>query len=406
MLLELTRCSESGAVALKRFLAYMQDIKDGKLEGSVLGQSIDYVTADDGESEAVWQALKSDMQQNGLSTHLLEKHRALITSTLTEILPELSQGSPRTRRGTGVEQLSQAQSSTDVWFDANDTATEQNDAYDPLTLEGLFLAARKGRADIIAKAFETWDVPKVTDSEGNTALHVAAAAGNTNVVDVLLTKGCDPNQKGSEGSTPIRLALENGHHAVIRSIIGHSPGSATLDAPIDGMLHRALHYAAGGGDEDALALLLNAGADVKVRNRFEQTPLHFAAWQRDRMAVRRLLDAEADVGAEDFWGDTAFDVAISTPINPAEKAAIIRAFLERTWGLEGDQSSWNTALDLDAAAEFLEMESVYDINSEDNIFKRSAEGADITKLVVKQFEMNDLAEDLWEAIYGSPELGG
>lgn len=56
-------------------------------------------------------------------------------------------------------------------------------------------------------------------------------------------------------------------------------------------------------------------------------------------------------------------------------------------------------VDFDSAAQFVAMESIFDANSSENIFKLSAQGGDISQLLPKQFEMNDLAEDLWEAFY-------
>jgi hypothetical protein len=47
------------------------------------------------------------------------------------------------------------------------------------------------------------------DSEGQTALHLAAAYGNTRVVRRLLLKGANRYMKNKEGKTPERIATEN-----------------------------------------------------------------------------------------------------------------------------------------------------------------------------------------------------
>ncbi|KAJ3532658.1 hypothetical protein NM208_g8343 [Fusarium decemcellulare] len=133
------------------------------------------------------------------------------------------------------------------------------------------------------------------------------------------------------------------------------------------------------------------------QNGLIQTPLHLAASQRDLVVVKSLLDADADVNAEDFWGETAFEVAITTPLNEANKDGIIRTFLEhQIWQLEMKGESMPT--DLDCTARFLGMESIYNPNSPDNVFNFSGEEA-MARLLAKQFELNDLAEDIWEAVY-------
>ena len=46
------------------------------------------------------------------------------------------------------------------------------------------------------------------------------------------------------------------------------------------------------------------------------------------------------------------------------------------------------------------MGSIYHSSSEENIFKASSEGENIALLLLKQSEMNDLAEDLHFAVFG------
>jgi len=64
----------------------MEDMKSGKIEGSVLSQSLDYVTAEDGESDLIWKLLRADLEVAGVSTSLIDKHRVLITAKFKELL--------------------------------------------------------------------------------------------------------------------------------------------------------------------------------------------------------------------------------------------------------------------------------------------------------------------------------
>jgi len=51
-----------------------------------------------------------------------------------------------------------------------------------------------------------------------TALHFAAAFGQTNVVGLLLKYKADPNAKNSGDWTPLRYAEENGHTQVAKML--------------------------------------------------------------------------------------------------------------------------------------------------------------------------------------------
>ena len=65
----------------------------------------------------------------------------------------------------------------------------------------------------------------------------------------------------------------------------------------------ALHKAAREGDADRVRKLLDAGADVNVRNankgRLQYTPLHWAAYYGHLKIAELLISREADLDAED-----------------------------------------------------------------------------------------------------------
>lgn len=169
--------------------------------------------------------------------------------------------------------------------------------------------------------------PTRIDEEGNTALHLAALAGDVVLVKLLLEKGGDVTATNAKGWTVLRCAQANGHHAVIRALLEHCPGEELVRATADESGNSVLHCAAGVGDADAVVILLKQGADPNRSNRLNQTPLHFAAWRRDLVVTRHLLDADANMDIEDFWGSTAFELAIRSPLNPSNKPALIREFL-------------------------------------------------------------------------------
>lgn len=50
--------SESRLLIVQKFLSFIEDMKSGRAEGSVLSQSLDYVTAEEGDSDLVWQSLR------------------------------------------------------------------------------------------------------------------------------------------------------------------------------------------------------------------------------------------------------------------------------------------------------------------------------------------------------------
>ncbi|XP_034689258.1 ankyrin repeat-containing protein P16F5.05c isoform X1 [Vitis riparia] len=57
------------------------------------------------------------------------------------------------------------------------------------------------------------------DSQGRTALHMAAANGHLDVVEFLISSGVDLNASNVEKNTPLHWACLNGHIEVVKNLI-------------------------------------------------------------------------------------------------------------------------------------------------------------------------------------------
>lgn len=57
------------------------------------------------------------------------------------------------------------------------------------------------------------------DSQGRTALHMAAANGHHGIVEYLISNGVDLNALNEEKNTPLHWACLNGHVEVVKTLI-------------------------------------------------------------------------------------------------------------------------------------------------------------------------------------------
>lgn len=67
----------------------------------------------------------------------------------------------------------------------------------------------------------------------------------------------------------------------------------------------SLAYAVQAGDSAVVQRLLRSGADARLADRWQVTPLHHASRRGDKGLCELLLDAGAEVNAVDAWGGTA-----------------------------------------------------------------------------------------------------
>src|SRR5688572_24194542 len=96
-----------------------------------------------------------------------------------------------------------------------------------------------------------------------------------------------------------------------------------VNAP-DGQGTPALHWAVRVDDVDLAKLLIGAGADAKVANRYAVTPLSLAASAGNPAMLRVLLDAGADPNAIDPAGETMLMIASRVGVIDAVKVLLER----------------------------------------------------------------------------------
>ena len=129
--------------------------------------------------------------------------------------------------------------------------------------------------------------PNLKNKVGNSPLHFAARYGRTTAVEILLDAGADPNLKNKKGELPLDVARGKAKDVLFAYMLS-KPG--TQPNPV------LLATAAQKGDLDAIAALLDAGADPNAEGNGGNTPLHAAIRRGHTAAIAALLDAGADPG--------------------------------------------------------------------------------------------------------------
>ncbi|KAK5900784.1 hypothetical protein CgunFtcFv8_025715 [Champsocephalus gunnari] len=172
--------------------------------------------------------------------------------------------------------------------------------------ERLLAAVEHGEAEKVAPLLAKKGASSVKlDSEGKSALHVAAARGHTDCLSVILAHGADLSITDAAGLNPLHLAAKSNHIECCKKLI---QSKCPIDA-VDSSGKAALHHAAASGNIQTVQLLCELKTPVNLKDADGLTPLLLSAKHAHAEVCSTLLDCGAEVNTFDNSGRTALMLA-------------------------------------------------------------------------------------------------
>lgn len=175
----------------------------------------------------------------------------------------------------------------------------------------LWIAAQTGHLDCVRLLVEAGSELNAVSTSARLPLHVAVDEGHAEVVKYLIDEGADVDRADHNGRTPCHFAAFKGIVPVLEMLFKHNARYSARDREGLTPVHSAVQQS---DNLPAIECLLQHGASPHTPDDNGKTPLHSAA-AKGSPAVFLLLDAGADVTMRDCQGRTAYEYLPFTASN-------------------------------------------------------------------------------------------
>lgn len=156
----------------------------------------------------------------------------------------------------------------------------------------LYEAVQSNDLKTTEKLLKSNQLADTKDGLGTPVLQLAAQQGNSDMVQLLLEKGADPNQMNRVGMVPLAFAARFGHTKCVDLLLkgGADPNTTGETYQLTAMMGAAVS-----GDLGIAQRLLRAGADLSVVDQVNQgNALIWAMFYRNQDLALWMLENGAD----------------------------------------------------------------------------------------------------------------
>ena len=238
---------------------------------------------------------------------------------------------------------------------------------------GIWRAADQGNIEAVKKHLDAGvDIHVLDKKYGFAPLHYAAEGGYKEIVELLLAKGADVNQRDKIGKTPTYWAMRYGRKEVTAILRKHG-GKTGIELAQKTNIWNAV----AANNIQFIKELIISGEDVNAKvNDKGWTPLHATGMFGYKECAEFLIAKGADVNAKDDNGETALDWAIFAYFLEQPEVKALKKetadLLRKHGGKHGTICGAAGGGDIEAVKEFLA--AGMDVNIRDKRYHRTPLG--------------------------------
>lgn len=175
--------------------------------------------------------------------------------------------------------------------------------------------------------------PGVVNYMGHGAMNTAARCGSKDVLQALLQRHFNLEERSQDGMTPVMVAAEFDQLEMMQLLLDLGADPLAKDKDGLGLLGVTIRF----GQKRCFARLAEKPFDANAVNSSGSSLLHEAVRKRDLEMTRVLLEHGANTEAVDSWGDTPLMSSISD-------AKLVRLLLDFGAGVNTQNKDHETAL--------------------------------------------------------------
>jgi hypothetical protein len=169
--------------------------------------------------------------------------------------------------------------------------------------EDFFQAIRQDDGKEITRLLQRGFDPNALDPAKTHGLFIAVKEGSLKAAEALIAwPRTNVEWRSPKDESPLMIAAFKGQTEIVRKLIAR-------DADVNKTGWTPLHYAATGGHLDVMQILLDENAYIDAESPNKSTPLMMAAKYATPAAVKLLLEAGADPRLRNELGLNAIDFA-------------------------------------------------------------------------------------------------
>ncbi|KAM0513582.1 hypothetical protein ACHAPE_007632 [Trichoderma viride] len=236
-------------------------------------------------------------------------------ASYTNEMPGVAQES-ETRDNDEISAIDEPESNSGKSVDEEEENQRNHSSSQAATYSPPQLAAQNGHGEIVRELLQHGNN---SDRDRGMSLLLAAKEGFVEIVEMLLKSSIAIRVHDKDGNTALHLAADGGYTSIVKQLVTYkSENSEVFDtraANFEGWT--PLHFTAKSGRPVTLQMLLDHGAEMDDRDKFDQTAFHIAAFHGHVSILHELFNRPDSreklhrlISAPNKSGDTPFLIAV------------------------------------------------------------------------------------------------